>query len=74
MSAFREKYINLVFIHLVVLSALFLIGYVIKDASEVRERQEQCAKHCYPAKPVKSLSLRHCMCIEEEVDNVKQEE
>jgi len=74
MAANREKIVNLIVVHLAALSAIFLISYVIKDAEEVRKRQEECEKRCYPAKTVKFISLRHCMCIEESLDNEEQPE
>lgn len=71
----KQKYINLIVVHVAVLFAIFLIGYFIKDAEEIRKRQEECAKRCYPSKPVKTLSLRHCMCLElEEVEDAINEE
>lgn len=70
----KEKYINLIIIHIVVLCAISLIAYVVKDAEEIRKRQEECEKRCYPAKPVKTLSVRHCMCIEELVDKLEEVE
>lgn len=62
----REKIINLIVIHIAVLFALFMIGYFIRDIEIVRKRQEQCKKICYPQKVVESMSMRKCVCYEED--------
>lgn len=65
----KEKYINLIIVHIFVLFALFLVGYFIRDAELVRKKQEECDKACFPTKAVKSISIKKCICYEEEVDN-----
>lgn len=74
MVANKEKYINLIFVHVLVLFAIFVVGFFIKDSEEIRHKQEECDKYCHPAKAVKSISLRSCMCYEEEVDNENKQE
>jgi hypothetical protein len=74
MIANKDKYINLILVHIMVLGALFLIGYFIKDAENIRKKQEECERICQPAKAVKTISLGKCICLEEELDTENKQQ
>ena len=59
-----EKIINLVLVHLLTLSGLFLVGYLIHDYNIINQKKIECREKCYPAKAIETLYMKKCLCEE----------